>query len=136
MQCALHASYHLSKTLACYPQGTEDVSNCSKQILGPSAGPSCLFSVLDGHCGRKAADEVAQALPRELGQRLIKQHDSMAAGRGAGSAWLEAFQAVDAGIKAEEGCTATGLLVWLNSSGQLCLQVAPMPKHACCILFA
>ena len=103
------------------------MTGCSEQILGASAGPSCLFSILDGHCGRKAADEAAQALPRELGQRLIKLHDSMAAGRGAGSAWSEAFLAVDAGIKAEEGCTATGLLVWLDSGGQLCLQVVLTP---------
>ena len=104
-------------------QINEDVSGCSEHILGPSAGPSCLFSLLDGHCGRKAADEVAQALPRELSKSLSKEQQSMAAGQGAGGAWSEAFLATDAGIRAEEGCTATALLAWLDNSGQACLQV-------------
>lgn len=104
-------------------QVSEDVSGCSENVLGPSAGPSCLFSILDGHCGRKAADEVAQALPRELSKHLIQQQHSMAAGQGGGSAWSNAFLATDAAIKAEEGCTATALVAWIDGSGRACLQV-------------
>lgn len=104
-------------------QVNEDVSGCSENVLGRTAGPSCLFSLMDGHCGRKAADEVAQVLPRELSRHLIRQQQSMAAGQGGGGAWSEAFTATDASIEAEEGCTATALLAWLDSSGQACLQV-------------
>ena len=117
-----HFSAYSSQQEAC-TQVNEDVSGCSESILGQSAGPSCLFSLMDGHCGRKAADEVAQVLPRELGRHLIRQQQSMAAGQGGGCAWAEAFRATDASIQAEEGCTATALLAWLDSSGQACLQV-------------
>ena len=104
-------------------QTTEDIATCNNAVMGASAGPCCLFSMLDGHCGRKAAQEAAEALPRELSKRLIRQRASMAAGQGAGGAWSEAFLATDANITAEEGCTATGLLVWLDTEDRVCLQV-------------
>ena len=85
---------------------------------------SCLLTMLDGHCGRKAADEVAQELPRDLGKRLMRHRHSLAAGQGAGSAWSEAFLATDASIKAEEGCTATALLIWVDEEGQACMQAS------------
>ena len=59
----------------------------------------------------------------ELAKRLDGQQDSMAAGQGVGSTWSEAFLATDASIQAEEGCTATALLAWLDREGQACLQV-------------
>lgn len=117
---------------AFYAQVTEDVTGCSEHILASAVGSSCLFTILDGHCGRKAADEVSQSLPMELAKRLVRQQDSMAAGQGAGSTWSEAFLATDASIQAEEGCTATALLAWLDSEGQACLQVLHSPT---CLIY-
>ena len=108
----------------CHAQGMEDVITCTDGILRPSMKSSCLLTMLDGHCGRKAADEVAQELPRDLGKRLMRHRHSLAAGQGAGSAWTEAFLATDASIKAEEGCTATALLIWVDEEGQACMQAS------------
>ena len=105
-----------------HAQGMEDVIACTDGILKPFTESSCLLTMLDGHCGRKAADEVAQELPRDLSKRLMRHRHSLAAGQGAGSAWSEAFLATDASIKAEEGCTATGLLIWMDNEGQACMQ--------------
>ena len=100
----------------------EDVIACTDGLLKPSAKSSCLLTMLDGHCGRKAADEAARELPRNLSKRLMGRRHSLAAGQGAGSAWSEAFLATDTSIKAEEGCTATSLLIWMDEEGQACMQ--------------
>ena len=113
----------------CHAQGMEDVITCTDGILRPSMKSSCLLTMLDGHCGRKAADEVAQELPRDLGKRLMRHRHSLAAGQGAGSAWSEAFLATDASIKDEEGCTATALLIWVDEEGQACMQASFHERH-------
>ena len=72
----------------------------------------------------------AQALPRELAARLPGEVPGLAAGRGAAAAWEAAFQATDAALTAEEGCTATALLAWRDATGAVCLQ-ARAAAHAC-----
>ena len=76
-------------------------------------------------CSNAAA---VQALPRELAARLPGEAPGLAAGRGAARAWEAAFQATDAGLTAEEGCTATALLAWRDATGAVCLQ-ARSPVH-------
>ena len=48
--------------------------------------------------------------------------------RGEGAAELlhAAFLAADADISAEEGCTATAVLMWRGEGGDVCLQVGGM----------
>lgn len=107
-------------------QANEDVTLAEAELRG-AGGPAALLCVFDGHCGRRAAEQVAAALPRELGARLPAQAAELAAGRGARAAWEAAFQATDAGLTAEEGCTATALLAWRDASGATCLQARPTP---------
>lgn len=54
----------------------------------------------------------------------------LAQGCGAGPAWEQAFQATDDGLRSEEGCTATALLVWRDAQGAVCLQVHCFPTIA------
>ena len=49
----------------------------------------------------------------------------MQAGRGADAIWEDVFLATDRALKSDEGCTATALLVWQDTSGSICLQVGP-----------
>jgi hypothetical protein len=112
--------------LGCSLQGCEDVACCTKDLLGsgPARTPALLFGLYDGHCGAGAAEEAAAALPAQLRARLLPEAGGaeLAAGAGAGGAWADAFLATDAGLAAEEGCTATALLAWADAQGGVCLQ--------------
>lgn len=98
---------------------------CTRDLLGAGNGrPALLFGLYDGHCGRGAAEEAAAAMPAQLRARLLRAPGQAAAAELASSdTWAEAFQAVDKGLLAEEGCTATALLAWADAQGCVCLQV-------------
>ncbi len=106
----------------------EDVGVCEEALLGASQ-PAVLCSIFDGHCGRGAADEAASALPALLAGRLRAAVAGLADGSGVAAAWQDAFREADEGLCAEEGCTATAVLAWLNAQGSVCLQVRLWPIH-------
>lgn len=114
---------HEHMRMAFCVQGCEDVSACMEGLLGNEGPPTVLFGLYDGHCGRGAAAEAAEALPAQLRARLAGSE--LAAGGGQADAWAEAFLATDAGLRSEEGCTATALLAWADANGAVCLQVRP-----------
>lgn len=105
-------------------QDSEDVGMCRESLLGSSGELAHLLGVFDGHCGRGAAEEAEAALPQHLAQRLPQVASALAQGSGAGKAWEQAFQATDDGLRSEEGCTATALLVWRDAQGAVCLQAS------------
>ena len=86
--------------------------------------PAAMFCVFDGHCGRSAADAANTVLPDEVSDRLADVKLALAAGQGAAGMLREAFLATDERIATEEGCTATALLMWRDSKGDVCLQAA------------
>ena len=109
---------------ACW-QGMEDVGGCEEALLG-ALQPAVLCSIFDGHCGRGAAEEAASTLPAALAERLPAAAAGLADGSGAAAAWQDAFEEADRSLCAEDGCTATSVLAWLDSRGSICLQV-PLP---------
>lgn len=100
------------------------MGGCEEALLG-AAQPAVLCTIYDGHCGRAAANEAAAALPGALAGRLRSAAAAagLANGSGAGAAWDEAFHETDKALRAEEGCTATAVLAWLDAHGSVCLQV-------------
>lgn len=122
-------------------QGTEDVSACTEDLLtlggagatnGQKRRPAVLFGLYDGHCGRGAAEEAAAALPGQLAARAGGDAAGLVPGGGVpAGAWAEAFLATDAGLRSEEGCTATALLAWADEHAAVCLQVIPAPYATC-----
>jgi len=85
--------------------------------------PAALFCVLDGHCGRTAAQQASSLLPRELATRI----DPRQLGQGHApnaAVWEDAFSTTDHGLECEDGCTATAALAWRDDSGAVCLQTA------------
>lgn len=96
---------------------------CEAALLTTSSDPTSQWVSLWPWQPVNAAS--AQALPRELAARLPDEVPGLAAGRGAAGAWEAAFQATDAALTAEEGCTATALLAWRDATGAVCLQARP-----------
>jgi protein phosphatase len=94
----------------------------SEEALGGT--PAALFCVFDGHCGRGAADAASTALPDEVSKRLTGVREQLAAAVGAEDMLRSAFLATDQAISAEEGCTATAVLMWRDGQGDVCLQAA------------
>ncbi|KAK9843961.1 hypothetical protein WJX81_000542 [Elliptochloris bilobata] len=129
LRLAACAAARVGREHARLGQGNEDVTLAEADLMGVGA-PAALFCVFDGHCGRRAAEQAAQALPRELAARLPEEGPGLAAGRGAGRAWEAAFQAIDAALTVEEGCTATALLAWRDAAGAVCLQAANVGDSA------
>ncbi|KAK9915385.1 hypothetical protein WJX75_008481 [Coccomyxa subellipsoidea] len=110
-------------------QGMEDVDGCEEALLGASQ-PAVLCSIFDGHCGRGAAEEAASTLPAALAERLPAAAAGLADGSGAAAAWQDAFEEADRSLCAEDGCTATSVLAWLDSRGSICLQAANVGDSA------
>lgn len=48
----------------------------------------------------------------------------MNSGEGLGRVWEDVFLETDKGLKTEDGCTATAVLVWKEASGNICIQVS------------
>ena len=58
-------------------------------------------------------------------------HEALQAAAGAEDMLHKAFLATDETISAEEGCTATAVLMWRDGSGAVCLQVRAWLVGAC-----
>ena len=89
-----------------------------------------LFCIFDGHCGRNSAREARDVLPQILSDALQQKIDTLQHGNGADSVWENVFLSTDSKIKSEEGCTATALLIWKDSDGNVCLQAANVGDSA------
>eukprot|EP00887_Chlorella_sp_A99_P008144 scaffold12.g8144.t1 len=122
----------------CWVWVCEDVACAECPLHGAEAAlggaPAALFCVFDGHCGRAAADAASAALPDEVADRLGGARDDMAAGRGAAGLLRDAFLATDDRIAAEEGCTATALLLWRGAGGEVCVQAANVGDSAALLI--
>lgn len=101
----------------------------SEAALG-SQHPAALFCVFDGHCGRGAADAASVALPDQVASRLQGARGDLLAAKGAADMLHAAFLATDQAISAEEGCTATAVLMWRDGEGAVCLQAANVGDSA------
>ena len=84
---------------------------------------AALYCVFDGHCGRKTAATCTKALPEELRKRMAEMKPRLDCGEGGGRIWEEVFLATDAALETEDGTTATAVLVWKDSAGNVCIQV-------------
>lgn len=91
---------------------------------------AALYCIFDGHIGRKSASSCTKLLPEELRVRMAEVRPRLESGEGPGQLWEDVFLATDAALtETEDGTTATALLVWKDSSGNLCLQVIGSHKH-------
>ncbi|KAL4432531.1 hypothetical protein ABPG77_000468 [Micractinium sp. CCAP 211/92] len=115
-------------------QTCEDVACAECPLHGSEAAlggnPAALFCVFDGHCGRGAADAASTALPDEVAKRLEEVRQPLADAAGAEDMLHRAFLAADEAISAEEGCTATAVLMWRDGQGDVCLQAANVGDSA------
>lgn len=115
-------------------QTCEDVACAECPLHGSESAlggnPAALFCVFDGHCGRGAADAASTALPDEVAKRLAEVRAPLAAAAGAEDMLHRAFLAADEAISAEEGCTATAVLMWRDGQGDVCLQAANVGDSA------
>ena len=110
-------------------QGCEDVAHWEVPLRTTPNGTS-LFCIFDGHCGRNSAKEARELLPQILADSLSVVSDGMQHGHGADGIWEQTFLSTDNGIKSEEGCTATALLVWKDDQENVCLQAANVGDSA------
>lgn len=89
---------------------------------------AALYCIFDGHIGRKSASSCTKLLPEELRKRMVQIKPSLDSGEGLGKIWEDVFLATDAALEesasTEDGTTATALLAWRDSAGNLCLQVS------------
>jgi serine/threonine protein phosphatase PrpC len=97
----------------------------SENALG--GAPAALFCIFDGHCGRNASEAASVALPHEVAARLGGSKAAFQKAEPVDSLLREAFLAADDRISAEEGCTATAVLMWRDADGAVCLQASFFP---------
>ncbi|GAB4823105.1 hypothetical protein N2152v2_010151 [Parachlorella kessleri] len=119
-------------------QVSEDVASAAcplpgAESLSGQAFPS-LFCVLDGHCGRGAAEEANTILPDVVAAQLQGHVQELQGGQGVAAQLRQAFLTTDDRIKAEAGCTATAVLAWRDAEGAVCLQAANVGDSAALLI--
>lgn len=93
-----------------------------------------VFCIFDGHGGAAAASAASRIMPQKLSEILkmdAKRTQVLSSGD-ATDVLLDAFDATEGALDYEyEGCTATVLLVWLDSSRVFYAQCANVGDSAC-----
>lgn len=138
-------------------QPSEDKAGWEVPLVAPGLpeGRVAMFGIYDGHGGIKAAEEVHSRLPSEVATRLAVIasdaeggglsgiHEGAVTGSAAATispgsertaeALKGAYLGLDASLGCDEGCTATCVLVWRESTGYgggLCIQAANVGDSA------
>lgn len=114
------------------PLPMEDVSLCEWPLRGLTEFG--VFAIFDGHAGKAAALNASRIMPEKLSTLLLDQNtrEAVLQEGNATSVLKEAFFQTEEELPNEdEGCTATVLLVWRDSSNFLVAQAANVGDSHC-----
>lgn len=118
------------------PLPMEDVCLCQWPLRGALEVPFGIFCVFDGHGGSAAAEEARRLMPQKMAELLAVEETRLEVltKNEASDVLRTAFQNTEEALDYPyEGCTATVLLVWPDSTSGFLVQCANVGDSHCIV---